>query len=298
MRLGAGVVVAALLALPAQAEQLGWSLAISNDSIGQGRDRWQSSSIQFGLIRGGEWSGTAPARFGQLLEYRLRSDILTPEILDFPAPDDRRHAGIIAFGVHSYQSLGASEMRLGTDVVTVGPQTGLLDLQEDLHDILGFTIPQLDDFQIDDAIRGQISAEIGRTWDVGGWQIRPFAEAQVGPEDFLRAGVDLTFGTYGQGDLLLRTATTGHRVRAIDGGMADDGISIVLGADAAFVDESLYLPESLGYELTDLRTRVRGGLQGNWRQFDIFYGIAWLGPEFEAQREGQLVGTLHVGLRF
>lgn len=298
MRITGLAALAAIIALPVGAEQLGWSLAISNDSIGQGRDRWQSSSIQFGLLRGDAWSGAAPTEFGRLLEYRLRSDILTPERLDRPRPDDRRHAGVIAFGLHSYQSVGASELRLGGDVFVIGPQTGLLGLQEDLHDVLGFTIPELDRFQIDDTIRGQVSAEFGRTWTAGDWQIRPFVEAQVGPEDLLRAGVDLTWGAYGQEDLLLRTATTGHRVRGIEGGAPEDALSFVLGADVAYVDESLYLPEDLGYELTPVRTRVRGGLQGNWRQFDLFYGLAWLDREFEAQRQPQFVGTLQVGLRF
>ena len=72
----------------------------------------------------------------------------------------------------------------------------------------------------------------------------------------------------------------------------------MLGVDTAWVADSVYLPESLGYDLTSMRTRVRAGIHHDWKRLGIFYGLAWLEPEFEAQYEGQFVGTLRVGLDF
>ena len=278
-------------------ERLGWSLAISNDSIGDFTDRWQSSSIQFGAYYGPAWTGAAPEGFGELLEFRFRTDILTPADLEAPDPADRRHAGGLAFGVHSYSARSGFEVRGGVDLVVVGPQTGILDLQQELHKVLGFTVPTLDDFQIEDTARIDLSGEVGRVWNMGAARVRPFVEAHVGSEDFLRAGVDVVIGDLGRGDQMVRAVTTGHRVPAGLGG-GDTGFSVVLGADVARVLDSIYLPESLGYELTPVRQRVRAGVHYGADPWDVFYGIAWLGEEFSAQNEGQFVGTFQVAWPF
>ncbi|NNJ67877.1 MAG: DUF2219 family protein [Boseongicola sp.] len=277
-------------------ERLGWSLAISNDSIGEFLDRWQSSSVQFGTFYGPAWSGVAPSRFGEMLEFRFRTDILTPADLEAPDLSDRRHAGVLAFGVHSYATPRDFEVRGGVDLVVVGPQTGKLGLQRELHKLLGFTVPELDDFQIENTARLDFSGEVARVWDVGPARVRPFVEAQVGSEDFLRAGFDVTFGALGRGDQMVRAVTTGHRVPVGLG--AGEGFSLVVGADVARVVDSIYLPESLGYELTPVRKRVRVGAHYRADPWDVFYGVAWLGEEFEAQPEGQLVGTFQIAWPF
>lgn len=296
MRLGAAALAALLATGPVEAaETLGWSLAISNDSIGQFKDRWQSSSVQLGIVRGDAWQGRAPERVGELLEFRFRTDLITPEELDDPDPDDRRHAGVLAFGLHTHFERGGYEARLGADLVVVGEQTGLLSLQEELHNILGFTVPELDDFQIDDQERLDVSGEIARSFDLGTAVVRPFAEAQVGSEDLLRIGLDVTWGALARDTLLLRALTTGQRVPAITAGQ---GLSWSVGADIAFVEDSIYLPENLGYDLTDTRQRVRGGAHYRLGRYDVFYGVAWLSEEFEAQPEGQFVGTFQARMDF
>jgi hypothetical protein len=47
-----------------------------------------------------------------------------------------------------------------------------------------------------------------------------------------------------------------------------------------------------------LRKRVRAGVHFGADPWDVFYGIAWLGEEFEAQPEGQLVGTFQIAWPF
>ena len=278
------------------AETIGWSVAISNDSIGEARDRWQSSSVQVGIARGPGWDGQLPERVGEVLEFRFRSDILTPESLDAPEADDRRHAGVLAFGLHSHFGRGQWEARLGADLVVVGPQTGLLSFQEQLHELLGFTVPQLDDFQIEDQVGLDVSAELARAIPVGGGVARPFVEAQAGAEDLVRVGIDLSFGALARGNLMTRAVTTGHRLpMTFEGGT---GASWTLGADIAWVEDSIFLPAALGYELPPTRTRVRAGGMYRWRSLDVFYGLAWLSEEFEAQPEGQFVGTFQARIDF
>ena len=296
MRLGAAALLFCLSVGSAEARDLlGWSLAISNDSIGDFNDRWQSSSVQAGLIYGDAWTGQAPGGFGELIEFRFRADLLTPESLDNPDPTDRRHAGVLAFGLHTHVSRGAVEGRLGADLVFVGEQTKQLALQKELHKIFGFTIPDLDDFQIEDQERIDVSGEVARRYDVGGAILRPFVEAQLGTEDFVRVGADITWGALAENALQVRAAATGQRTPGI---AKAEGFGFSLGADIAWVDESIYLPESLGYSLTDNRQRVRAGAFYKTGRYDFYYGVAWLSEEFEAQPEGQLLGTFQARIDF
>ncbi|WP_108259465.1 lipid A-modifier LpxR family protein [Mangrovicoccus ximenensis] len=77
------------------------------------------------------------------------------------------------------------------------------------------------------------------------------------------------------------------------------GFGLTIGADAAHVSRSSYLPSSRGYELTDMRYRARAGGLWRWGQGrQVFYGVTWLSEEFEAQPEGQVVGSIHVNWRF
>ncbi len=274
---------------------LGFAWSHSNDSLGDWRDRWRSSSSEAGLLTGPAGMDRAPPRLGQLLEYRFRSDILMPANVRSPHPGDRRHAGTVALGLHSHARRSNRDLRVGGELVVIGPQTGLYDIQTRLHRILGFDIPNLPDFQIGNTFRLEASAEAGAILRSGGWNIRPFVEVRTGTEDIFRAGFDLTSGPEAD-DLAMRAVATGHRVPF--GLVRRAGLHYVAGADVAWVGESIFLPESLGYRLTPVRVRLRGGFHYTGRRFDLFYGLSWLGKEFEAQPEGQFVGTLQFKIRF
>ena len=73
---------------------------------------------------------------------------------------------------------------------------------------------------------------------------------------------------------------------------------MVLGADMAKVFDSVYLPESRGYELTDSRNRARLGFHWQGKKNAFFYGVAWLGEEFESQRESQVTGAIRFDVKF
>lgn len=96
---------------------------------------------------------------------------------------------------------------------------------------------------------------------------------------------------------MTRDRVSGFRHPTVRNTVAD-GLSLIAGADAAKVFRSNLLPEKDGFELTDLRWRIRAGALFDAGTASVFFGSVWLGREFMAQRSGQRVGALTVNLRF
>ena len=71
-----------------------------------------------------------------------------------------------------------------------------------------------------------------------------------------------------------------------------------MGGDIARVADSVYLPQGRGHDLTPHRDRLRAGLRWQGENVWAFYGLTWLGREFETQPESQLVGSVSLRLRF
>ncbi|MBT0958043.1 DUF2219 family protein [Alphaproteobacteria bacterium KMM 3653] len=299
----AGVFCVVATAMPAAASDrvsLGWGRMFTNDTLGDGYDRWHTGSYTLSHVRGPEWAGALPGAAGVLLEYRARAELMTPANLTRAAAGDRRFASALSLGVHTHWQSGAYQMRAGGDLVFTGPQTGLDSIQADIHDALGVAEPSdaVLANQIGNAVYPTLGFEAAHQREVGGnARLRSFMEVQAGAESFVRLGFDLITGTYGHGGLLLRDSTTGQLYSGVKG-EAQTGISFVLGADAAKVFDSVYLPSSDGYELTDLRLRARAGAEAQIGFATVFYGLTYLGEEFEAQPEGQLLGTLRISARF
>ncbi|WP_104017234.1 lipid A-modifier LpxR family protein [Roseovarius nitratireducens] len=286
----------------AQAEgryRVGYGLVFTNDIIGDGHDRWRSGSVASSRVYAPGWNGTAPARLGEMLELRFNGEIIAPDNVSTPAPGDRPFAGALSLGLHSHVARAGMEYAVGADLVVTGSQTGLDDFQGFLHDIVGG-----DDLsagvrrnQVSDGFHPTAVVEAGRSFDLGAVRLRPFAEARVGIETLVRAGADITIGSLTRGELLVREPVTGQRYRVV----REDapGYAFILGADIAHVEDSELLPSRSGVQVEETRTRVRGGVhwegQGGGA---VFYGVTWLGEEFEGQREGQVVGSLQFRLRF
>lgn len=300
LRRGALALLLALaLALPAAAERerLGYGRLVVNDQFGDTRDRDRTGAYASSRVWGPTWSGRLPTRPGALLELRFHGEIMTPRNLVRPRPGDRPYAGALSLGLHSHFRRGATEIAAGADLVVTGPQTGLGDLQGALHEVLQSPVPSkrvLDD-QIPNGLHPTLVAEIGREVALGRGRLRPFIEARLGAETLLRAGADLTLGPVGAGELLVREASTGHRYRVVTSDAR--GTSFLLGADIAAVRSSVFLPESRGHDLT-ARRRLRAGLHWQGEGRAVFYGLAWLGPEFERQESGQLLGALRLDIWF
>jgi hypothetical protein len=288
---------------PAQAEgrqYLGHGRLITNDVLGDGYDRWRTGSVALSYLWGPKWQGRRPDVFGQMLEFRFNAEILGPENLAFPAPGDRAYAQALTMGLHSHFMAGTAEVALGADVTVTGSQLGFDNIQESLHDALGGLDPSpaTKAAQIGNDVHATAVMEMGRGYRIGsGTTLHPFVEARFGAESMVRAGADVLFGGLGAGGLMLREPVTGILYKAIDD--QTDGLSFVLGGDVAYVTNSIFLPSSRGYRLTDTRNRLRAGV--HWESTKgskLFYGVTWLDKEFKAQQEAQVVGSVRLDLKF
>ncbi len=278
---------------------LGWGRLFVNDALGDTRDRWRTGSYTVSLLTGRDWSGTLPDRPGELLEWRFHGEIIAPNSLSArPGTGDRRYAGILSLGLHTHFDWGGMETSLGADLVGTGPSTGVARFQRRVHEWLDMPKIRAHRDQIGDGIHPTLKGEVGRAFALGdSVTLRPFAAAEAGAETLVRAGGDITFGGFGTGALMLRDSTTGQRYRGLESDHIE-GFSLMLGADVARVFDSIYLPSGGDVTLSDTRSRVRAGVHWQGGASSVFYGLTWLGREFEEQKEGQLVGALNLNISF
>lgn len=280
-------------------ERLGNGRLTTNDLFGDGEDRWRTGSLLVSRAWGNGWDGRAPDRFGDIIELRFFSQILAPDNLTTVDPTDRPWAGALSLGVHTHFMSGDTEFAVGGDLVFIGPQTKLDQFQDSFHQLINVRSPSAAVFanQVGDRVRPTLVVEAGRTYSSdGAFRFRPFVEGRAGDETLVRAGADLTFGSMGLGELLVRDPVSGHRVRTIKADRR--GFSLVLGADVAHVFDSVYLPEERGYQLVETRTRARLGFQYQNQGTGLFYGLTWLDEEFQGQGESQMVGSLKLDFRW
>ena len=281
-------------------ETLGHGRLLTNDYFGDGSDRWRTGSWTSSRVWGSGWDGRAPATFGDVIELRLSSEIFAPDNLTRPSEGDRPYAGTLSLGAHTHFDMHGFDAALGADLVLTGSGTGLGNFQRAIHKALGVRVPSrvtLDN-QIGGGLHPTLVAELGRDIAVTPkFRFRPFVEGRAGAETMVRAGFDLTFGSVGAGELLVRESVTGHRYRVVQDAEAS-GFSFLLGADMAHVARSIYLPENDGFTLTDSRDRLRAGVQWQGERASAFYGLTYLREEFEAQTEGQIVGSLQIKFSF
>lgn len=301
MMVRALVVLVSLVGTPqAQAqgyERIGTARAFTNDGLGDFQDRWRTGSYAVSLIRARNWDGRIGEGFGDVQETRLRSEIIAPANLANPAiGTDRRYAGVLSVGQHAHFRRGGTELTVGADLVFTGPMTGMGGFQDWIHNILGVTRPQVLGSQIGNGVHPTLTVEAGHPFALGRGNFRPFVEGQAGVETLVRVGADLTFGPASRGGVRVRDVVSGQRLAPV--GADASGTSFMLGADAAFVSRSAYLPASNGYVLVNPRTRVRAGILNVRDGRSFFYGLTWLGREFAAQPVGQTVGTISADFRF
>ncbi|NBD30477.1 MAG: DUF2219 family protein [Alphaproteobacteria bacterium] len=291
------------LSLPATAQErqtLGWGRILNNDFIGDGKDRWRSSSYGVSLVRGPDWSGALPGRAGQILEFRVRGEIVAPRALNGPDSADRAYAGMLSVGLHTHWARHGVDANMGIDLVATGPQTGWSDAQDWFHDLVNQPRPSpaVIANQVPDGLHPAVTVELGYPVALSARaEARPFIEAQYGLEDLVRVGVDLRLGRLGEGALDLRDPTTGQRYRAIT--QDRGGWEWVAGADYAMVGDSALFPDDFGTRARDSRWRLRLG--GHWqggKNVTFFYGATYLSEEYVGQTEGQVVGSIKLNFKF
>ncbi len=278
-------------------ETIGTARHFTNDFLGDGRDRWRTGSYLFSLLRGPEAVTERPDRLGPVIEYRLRSEIIAP-LGGSTTQDARPYVGMLSAGVHFPVQLGPVEASIGGDIILIGPQTGLSDFQQSVHDRLDMPPPVGVDTQLPNDVLWSGTADLA--WPIALSEtvtVRPFFEVQAGAEDLLRVGADVTFGAVFDNGLLVRAPVTGQHVPLNSKRTA--GIGFLVGVDAARVFDTAYLPADRGLTAEDVRYRARIGT--HWQMSEtasVFYGLTYLSPEVVGQSEGQVLGGLSVNFKF
>ncbi len=297
MRIFAALGLACLvMSAPAVAQErgtLGNGRLFTNDQLGDTHDRWRTGSYVFSHVRGPIGVDPTAQPFGEILEFRLRAEILAPQ----RGEDGRPYVGALSAGLHTHFAHGSAMFSLGVDVTAVGEQTGLSQFQEAFHRALSMPRPPTAS-EVPNEVYLSGTAAVTRDYRISDVvSVRPFVSAQTGVEDLLRAGVDVLIGPVGQGDLWLRDVVTGQLYRGVSSGAT--GVSYLIGADVAAVESSAFLPADQGYVVAETRTRARAGV--HWQpapDISLFYGVTYLSEEFEGQPEGQVLGSLKLNFNF
>ena len=188
-------------------------------------------------------------------------------------------------------------MSFGGELVFVGPNTGLDDFQDWAHERIGAQRPTAAATQLGNKVYPTVHGEVSRDVNFGSGVFRPFVEAQVGIENYARIGFDTVFGKNVSQNFFVRDPVTGHlltNVRHSD----ERSFGFMIGGDMAYVGDSDLLPGSRGVEVRDFRPRARAGFLYEGENAGLFYGVTYLGKEFENQREGQFTGSLSVKFNF
>lgn len=285
-------------AWPSLENYIGSSRLFNNDFIGDGKDRWRTGSYELSMTFGDPVLDGLPSSPFELMQYRLRAEIISPEDLSAAVPfRDRPYAGVIGLGAFTHYERGDYNVSYGGELVFVGPRTGLDDFQEWAHNLLGIQGPTAAQTQLGNKVYPTVQGEVSRDIRFENTLVRPFAEVQAGIESYARVGVDAIFGKNLSRNFFLREPITGHlmtNVRHSD----DASFGFMMGADVAYVADSQLLPSDRGVEVRSVRPRARAGFAYEGKNAGIFYGLTWLGEEFEQQREGQVTGSLNVKFNF
>jgi outer membrane protein LpxR len=280
-------------------KQVQMSSIFTNDFLGDGKDRWRTGSLDVSLTFGGGDLRELPSKAWERYQVRLRSEIIAPASLTAPAPTDRRYAGVLGLGLFTHFQKNQYDLYYGGELVFVGDATGVGSFQKSIHNALNITPPSAAvlNNQIPNAVYPTFQAGISKSLKGAKSLIRPFAEVQAGAETFVRLGADAIFGTAMINDFLLRDSVSGQ---LISHSKADSskGFGFLIGADAAYVADSNYLPNSGVSQFKEFRPRARVGMIYQTKKFDAFYGATWLGKEFDAQTDSQVVGSLNFRVSF
>lgn len=290
--------LASLISAPVVAQELryaGVSGIMHNDKFGDGRDRWRSGGAMLSAFFEG------PVRS---YEFRTRAEVITPWNKTAPGDADRPATGVIGLGAFVHQDRGDWQFKYGGELVLTG--SSLLQAQEIFHQAFGFDNAFMVSADRSDVLPGRVfpslSGEVAREFRLGRiGAIRPFVEAEVGFENFLRVGGDIALNAEGFAQHVSRDPVTGFLVPtkgdARGAGGARNFVSLYLGGDYALVDgANLFAVGSV--EPTHTRTRLRAGVIMGNDNAQMFYGVTRLSREFVGQSEQQVLGSVSMSFRF
>lgn len=312
----AACLTAVLSLIPIAAAAEGFSLAgrtgsignFTNDAMGDGHDRWQSASYQRSWFYNG--NAFTPE---DMVEFRLRGQIVSPwpaqsDYIDpanpgaGPVSRNRPYGSALGFAAYSHTRTGAFESRLGAELLVIGGQTGLHNLQHQAHDILGLESSydgrNRNDPHVSNSIGGSVELELAANYSIREeFRMRPYIIGQAGSETTMRVGSDFIIGPLAVSSehRWTRDAVTGMPLTA---GMHDiQGVSFIAGVDLSHTMSSYLIPDDSTVELEETRVRARLGIQAKFGMFSVMFGQTWISEEFNGQDEPQRVGSLSIGFQ-
>ena len=89
--------------LPLPKNNVGVSRLLTNDLIGDGKDRWRTGSYSLSFTFGEDVQEGLPSLPVRLMEYRLRAEVLAPAKLSVTSAfPDRPYAGVLGIGAFTH----------------------------------------------------------------------------------------------------------------------------------------------------------------------------------------------------
>ena len=277
---------------------IGYGNLITNDLLGDGRDRWRTGSVSSSHIWGVDWKGELPEELSKLVEIRMFGEVIAPSDLSGNKGIDRPYVSHVALGMQSHFQHNGLEYSTGIEASVLGKQTGLSDFQTAFHKVVGEHIPSESVLsrQIGNQVLFGPTVEIGETIPNGGrLSIRPFFEGYATAEILARVGADIYFGRGFSGVLFVRDPVTGQRYCVIPGKVNQIGFSV--GGDVGHVAKSAFFDDTSA-PMYNRRLRFRTGLHWVRKNRQGFAGLTWLSKEFHGQPEAQILGSVRLILKF
>jgi len=292
---------AATVAADTGYKYLGYGRLVTNDLLGDGKDRWRTGSVSAFRMYVQDDVDLKYLKLGEAVELRTHFEVVAPSDLQAEDGGDRPWGGAISLGLHSPFHYGPLHMSLGADVHFIGKNSGLTQFQQDLHNGLG--IKQAGDAVVNNQIKdetviggaAEVAYPIGLTDRV---QARPFGEMRTGLEDVARVGVDVYFGALDATPAMSRDPVTGHRYPVNVEQAQDRGMLFSLGYDHTQVEKSRFLPSDSNASHEPTRSRTRMGMTFKRGSWSVFGGLTMMGKEFKDQDGEQVLGSIRLFSRF
>ena len=202
---------------------------ITNDLLGDGRDRWRTGSVSSSRIWGADWKGELPKELSELVEIRIFGEIIAPSDLSGNNGIDRPFVSHLALGMHSHFQHNGLEYSTGIEESFLGKQTGLSDFQTAFHEVVGEHIPSESVLsrQIGNQAQFGPIVEIAETIPDGDrLSIRPFFEGYATAEILAWVDADVHFGRGFSGSIFIRDHVTGQRYCVIPRKVNQMGFSV------------------------------------------------------------------------
>jgi hypothetical protein len=270
-------------------EELSFSRLLTNDYIGDHKDRWRTFSYGASVLK--------PLNDGGVAELRFRAEIIAGKKLKLAAGEtpDRRMVGVWGLGIYHSNPVGSGDYRAGVELTFIGPQTRLVSLQKHAHELLGQHGPsaRAQELQVPDDVLVSVSGEYGRNYEFDKAVWRLWTAASTGSETIARGGLDFTSG-HAAGDFGVRDEVTGWRLPVYQA-RGKHGRSFVAGVDFSHIKDSNYIEKD---GLIRNRVRLRAGALADFAGGRIFYGVTYLSEEFRKQDQPQVVGSVTLSISF